>query len=169
MRMFICLLLSSCFLFSACNKTSSIAVVNVSDILSSSPHAKQAEVEAEKAQEIYQFNLNVIEEKLATYKNEAQAKAWLLEAAQQLQAQLTNSRGAIAGAMAEALDKEIAAAGENYDVIFPKGILLDHKETLDISASVQERYDNVTVTWPSLPERIETPNLPADIEPEDAK
>lgn len=162
MRFFACFLLSFCLLLSACDNGPSLAVVDVNTILISSPHAKKAEAESVLTQEIYQYNLNVIESKLSTYKNKPQAEAWLLEAARQLQVQLTTSRTAVTKAMVDALHLEINTFGAEYDVVLSKGGVLTSKPALDITADIKQLYDNTTIAWPPLPQRIDNPDLPAD-------
>lgn len=161
---FLCMALLACTLFlGACDMSGTkLAVVDVNKVLQQSPHAKQAQAEAAKAQEIYQYNLNVIEKVLAGYKDKKQAEGYLMEAARQLQEQLNASRAAVSGAMGTALQQEIANNSADYDMVLPKGNVLHVKDALDISGTVQTAFDKATVTWPPLPQRIDNPNLPAD-------
>ena len=163
MRPFFLALLACTLLLGACDMSGTkFAVVDVNKVLQQSPHAKQAQAEAAKAQEIYQYNLNVIEKQLATYKDKKQAEGYLLEAARQLQEQLNASRAAVSQAMGNALQQEIDAASTEYDMVLPKGNVLHVKEALEISATVQTAFDKASITWPPLPQRIDKPNLPAD-------
>lgn len=163
MRFFI--LFSLCLMLTACEKGQSTAVVDVDHVLISSPHAGKAEAEFAKAQEIYQSNLNVIEKKLATYKDKAQAKAWLFEAARQVQGQLDNFHMALLQATGETIRKEIVVLmGTKYDLVLSKNTILANQAALDITAEVQQRYNAATVDWPALPKHVDNPNLPADPE-----
>ena len=149
---------------SACTATGSksIAVLDVGTILSSGAHAEKAKLEVNKAQEIYQYNLNVIVKELEKYKNKEQAKAYLTSASQQLQAQLNASRNAVTQELTNALYAIIADEKANYEVIFFKNSTIYANESLDITAKVQKKYNEKTITYPQLPKRVNKPNLPAD-------
>ena len=147
---------------SACDSGKPIAVVDVNTILSSGPHAQAAEEELNKAQAIYQYNLDVIDKKLETYKNKEQAAAYLNAATQQLQAQLDASRAAVTQALASALNIAIIEIKDDYELILLKNNVLHASESLDISTLIQEKYDKETITYPPLPNKIDEPNLPAD-------
>ena len=163
MRFFAPVLLSATLLLGACDFGGpSVAVVDVNKILTTSPHAKQAQMESDKAQAIYQNNLNAIEKKLAAYKDKKQAEGYLIEAARQLQAQLNTSRAAVSQSMGVTLKKVLDAKTGEYDIIVAKGNLLANKDALDITAAVQGEYDKAEVTWPNLPQKVDDPQLPAD-------
>ena len=147
---------------SACDSGKAIAVVDANTILSTGPHAQAAEEEINKAQAIYQYNLNVIIKKLETYKNKKQATAYLNSATQQLQAQLNASRAATTQALANALNTAITEIKDDYELILLKNNVLHASESLDISTLIQEKYDKETITYPPLPKKVDEPNLPAD-------
>lgn len=148
---------------SACESTTkSIAVIDVNTILTTGPHAQNATLEITKAQEIYQYNLNVIINKLEKYKNKKRAQQYLQEASSQLQAQHDASQNAVGQALANALNTVIVEEKKNYELIFFKNNVIHANDSLDISAAIQKKYDAEIVTYPPLPQKIDAPNLPPD-------
>lgn len=139
-----------------------IAVVDVNLVLNSSPHAKSAQAEIAKAQEIYQHNLNVIRDILAKYNNKEQGKAYFLEAGRQLQKQMVASRTAVEQAMARTLNQVVGAVAGEFDIVLPKSLAIKVADFLDISALAQESFDKADITWPPLPQTIDNPKLPPD-------
>ncbi len=161
---------------SACtNEESKTAMLDVNTIITSGAHAQQAGQHMAKAQEIYQYNLTVIEKKLSAYENKAQAQAYLVEAARQLQAQLNNSKTLVTQALLNTLNAVVNEQKQVYDLIVQKsGILYVNEGTggvadkfkampEDITSKVQALYDRAEVTLPPLPNIVETPNLPDDL------
>lgn len=163
MKRAIPLMLCASLLLAACDlggpKT---AVVDVAKVLSESRHAKQAQEENRKAQEIFQNNLNAIEKKLSAYKDKKQAEAYLLEAARQLQAQLNSARAATAQAMGNGLKKVLDGRLDEYDLILPRSGTLASRDALDVTAAVLAEFDKTELTWPPLPRRVDDPQLPPD-------
>lgn len=147
-----------CALLTACQ--SSVAVVNLNDVLTVEPHAQNTKEYIAEAQEIFQYNLNVIEKKLAKYKNKKQAQAYLQEAARQLQAQLDYSRNAAANALLVALQEILDS--QKYAIVLPQSSVLKVDDALNITEQVKNEFQKVNVTLPTLPQKIENPDLPAD-------
>ena len=153
-----------CFLsLSACEMSSShIGVIDVNSILSTGVHADKAMQEINKAQEIYQYNLNVIEKKLSAYENKEQANEYLTQAINQLQTQMNNSRAAVMQSLTTAFHSVIEDEKKAYDILLFKNNIIHTKDIFDITSKVQEKFNAVVVTYPPLPNRIDEPNLPAD-------
>lgn len=153
-------------LLSACNMMpKDVAVIDIDSILKSGKHAQNATLEIKKAHEIYQYNLDVIKEKLASYENKEQAQAYLQSATQQLQTQLNNSQALVRQALLLTIDEAMQNEKANYDIIILKNNILyakDESTTTDITETVQDRYNAILVTYPPLPKKIDEPNLPAD-------
>ena len=151
------------FSLSACESTTKpIAVIDVNAIMSTGPHAQDAAKEIAKAQEIYQYNLNVIIKRLKTYKNKERAQEYLQAASSQLQAQHNASQSAVGQALADALNTVIAGEKNNYELILFKNNIIHANESLDISVAIQKKYDVELVAYPPLPQKVDEPNLPAD-------
>ncbi len=148
----------------------SSAMIDVNTIIGNGPHAQAAAKQLQDAQEIYQYNLNIIKNKLSEYKNKEQAHAYLMEAARQLQVQMNNSKLLVTQALLNALNTVVAGQKKDYDLIIKKdGIIYvnegnDFKAMPeDITTKSQALYNNTTVTFPALPKIVENPELPADL------
>ncbi len=149
------------------------AIMDVNTIIASGPHAKVAVKQIQEAQEIYQYNLSVIEKKLASYENKAQARAYLIEAARQLQTQLNTSKLLVQQVLLNALNEVLEQQKQEYDFIVKKdGVIYLNKESFlsilaaapkDITAEAQELYNKTNVIYPTMPKVVEYPNLPADL------
>ena len=160
---------------SGCMNESKTAMIDVQAILSSGPHAQVAAEQIKQAQAIYQNNLNTIEAKLKEYQNKEQARAYLVEAARQLQTQLNNSQLLVTQSLLNALNTVLDGQKQVYDLIVKKdGIIYVKEESSDsndklkalpedITTKVQVLYDQTDVTYPPLPKLVEEPNLPADL------
>ncbi len=151
-------------------EVSASAMIDVNAIVSSGPHAQEASNHIKKAQDIYQHNLTVIEKKLSEYKNKEQARAYLIEAARQLQVQLNNSRLLATQALLNALNTVLDEQKKSYDLIIKKDGIIYVNEGQnfkampeDITAKAQVLYDKTSVTFPALPQVVNEPNLPEDL------
>ncbi len=157
------------------DKESKNALIDVNAVISNGAHAQQAAQHLAKAQEIYQYNLNVIEKKLGEYENKQQAQAYLVEAARQLQAQLNNSKMLVTQSLLNALNTVLEGQKQIYDLIVKKdgiihvnegtGGIADKFKAMpeDITTKIRALYGNVAITLPPLPAVVENPNLPADL------
>ncbi len=170
-RMFLIvfLLLFSLSGLTGCTDESKTAMVDVNAIIKSGMHAQAAAKHMKDSQEIYQYNLNIIEKILSQYKNKAQARAYLIEAARQLQTQLNNSKLMTTQALLNALNVVLAEQKKEYDLIIKKDGIIYRKSgdvkglPEDITMKVQALYTNTAVTFPQLPRVVQNPNLPADL------
>ncbi len=151
-------------------EVSKLAMIDVNIIISGGNHAQDAAKYIKEAQEIYQYNLNVIEKKLSEYKNKEQARAYLIEAARQLQTQLNNSKLLTTQSLLNALNTVLDGQKKEYDLIVKKDGLIYVNEGQnfkampeDITTKAQALYSKTAVTFPPLPKVVETPNLPDDL------
>lgn len=140
----------------------SVAVVDVNKLLNTGAHSVEALRINKQAKEIYQYNLDVIEKKLSTYKNKQQAQLYLREAARQLQQQLNTTHAATLRAMGTVIKHILDGYGNKYDVIVDKGSVLANTKSVDITDKVFLEFASAGIEWPPLPRKIDTPNLPAD-------
>ncbi len=163
-------------LFSACEKEAQkTAMIDIEAVINNGPHAVEAAKQLQEAQKIYQYNLDIIDQKLNTYQNKEQAQAYLIEAARQLQTQLNNSKILVTQSLLNAFNEILEEQKQVYDLIIKKDAILYIKEgdgevsskfaamPEDITVKMQALYSKVIVTYPPLPNAIEEPNLPADL------
>ena len=164
MKQSIPLILCGTLLCSACNLPTGpkTAVVDVSKVLAASRHARQAQEESRKIQDILQGNLNAIEKKLSTYKEKKLAETCLLESARQLQSRLDAARANLARVMDAGLARVVEAKLDEYDLILPRSGILASRHSMDITDAVLEAFDQSELTWPPLPRQIDDPQLPPD-------
>ncbi len=146
------------------------AMIDVNVIIGSGNHAQEATKHVQDAQEIYQHNLTVIEKILSEYKNKEQARAYLIEAARQLQTQLNNSKLLATQALLNALNTVLDEQKKVYDLIVKKDgiIFVSDDENYkampeDITTKAQALYNKTHVTFPPLPKVINDPQLPEDL------
>ncbi len=170
----LCMTLCLAGLF-ACTTESKTAMVDVNAIITNGPHAQSAATYLQEAQQIYQYNLDIIRVKLATYKNIPQANAYFAEASRQLQTQMNNSRVLMTQALAKAFETVLEGQKQAYDLIIKKDGILYIEEGQgaiaskfkampeDITTKMQILYNNAAITLPPLPKKIDDPELPADL------
>ncbi len=151
-------------------EVSKLAMLDVNTIIGNGNHAQDAAKHMKDAQEIYQHNLTVIEKKLSEYKNKDQARAYLIEAARQLQTQLNNSKLLATQSLLNALNTVLDEQKKVYDLIVKKDgiIYVNDGQNFkampeDITTKAQALYNKTAVTFPPLPKVITEPNLPADL------
>lgn len=160
MRLFSTLLLFCSLVLGACT-TGKIGVVDLNQIMTQSTQAKNAQQEALEVQKIYQYNLSVIEKKLATYEDKAKAKNYLKQAATQLQQQLQVSHAGINQALAEKLSEVIEEQTKNYSIVMNKNtVWISGKEEVDITETIMTEFDNATINYPPRPQKVDNPKLP---------
>lgn len=141
----------------------SIAIVDINFLLHKTQHAENGAKHIQEAQRIFQYNLDVIVKKLSEYSNKAQAQNYLLQAKQQLDAQFEQTKRATMQSMFMQIQKAIETEQAKYNLIIPKSHVLYADSTLDITKTIQEKYVNLPVSFPPLPTKIDTPNLPPNI------
>lgn len=139
-----------------------VAIVDVQSLMTSGPNAKKAKDECDKAQAIYQQNLDTINEKLKSYKDRRQADALSLKAGKQLQAQFDTFAAQVNRAMLDAIEAIVAKKTSRYDIILPRAGVLASKGRYDITAVIQDEFNRATIAWPTSPSTIDDPQLPAD-------
>ncbi len=96
-----------------------------------------------------------------------------MESVRQLQAQLRNTQLLVTQALLNTLNKALDGQKANFGLIIKKdgiiyvseGSVTDKFKDMpeDITAKLQAVYDKSFVSYPSLPKRVDTPNLPADL------
>lgn len=161
MRLFSSLFLVCALFLAGCN-AGKIGVIDMNVVMSQSMQAKNAQKEAMEVQKIYQYNLTVIEKKLAAYKNRDKAKNYLGQAAQQLQKQLQISQAGINQALADTLSEVIREQTKDYGLVVNKAMLINSKDSLDITQDIISEFDKASVSYPPRPQKIDNPTLPAD-------
>lgn len=160
MRLFSTFLLFCSLILGACT-TGKIGVVDLNQIMSQSTQAKNAQQEVIEVQKIYQYNLGVIEKKLARYEDKAKAQNYLKQAAAQLQQQLQASHAGINQALAEKLSEVIEEQTKDYSIVMNKNaVWISGKDEVDITETIMKEFDNATINYPPRPLRVDNPTLP---------
>lgn len=164
MRVFSALVLACSLLcLTACN-AGKVGVVDLNQVMTQSMQAKNAQKELVEVQKIYQYNLNVIEKKLAQYKNRAAAQNYLKQAAQQLQKQLQTSHAGINQALANKLSEIIKEQTTQYSIIANKNAIWtsDTANPEDITEKIIAALNDAVIEYPARPLKVDNPKLPAD-------
>lgn len=166
MRLFSALLLACSLLCLTACKAGKVGVVDLNQVMTQSIQAKNAQKELVEVQKIYQYNLNVIENKLARYKNKAVAQNYFKQAAAQLQQQLQTSHAGINQALVNKLSEIIEGQTEKYSIIVNKNAIWtsDTANPADITEKVLVEFNDAVIQYPARPVKIDNPELPADAE-----
>ncbi len=138
------------------------AVIDVKKVLTSGTNPQKAQDQIKKAQEVLQYNLNVINQKLSNYKNKELANAYGQEAARQLQEQMVAYEQAALQAIGKALGDVVKEQQDNYDFIVNSANMMHANPKHDITNLIIERLNAIAVVLPNIPSKIDNPHIPEE-------
>lgn len=147
-----------------CDKcdTPKVAVVDVPKVLTGGVQGEKVKTLLQSAQSTLRHNLEVVEKKLSTYKDQEQAQQLKQEAAANLQREMNNFNQAVTVAVASKVETIVRGSIGKYEVIVPKASVLAFNDAVEITDEVLKKLDQEKIDWPLAPNAVEVPVLPPD-------